>query len=418
MTRVAITGLGFVSALGPDLSSAWPRLMAGVNGVAPISRFDARGWTTPLAAQVPDDVLSREARSKFPRVRLGTWLFFSAVREAVHDAGLAQAGCARDRVGVAAGASVNYLHLGLLRDAWTATRGATRGGQRDAVACEHPDNDFWRRQGDEMAALPARAHGWSGPRLVLDTACSASAHAIAAALREIRHGRADAMVAGGGCSLVQPISVLAFSRIGALSTNPNPDRASRPFDRDRDGFVMGEGGAAIVIETMEHAVRRGARIYAELAGAGQTTTAASLTDPSVDGAPEARAMTLALDEAGLVPDDVDLVVAHGTSTQRNDMVETLAIKRALGRRAHEVAVSSPKGQIGHTLAAAGACNVVIAAMAIARGEVPPTAHLENPDPECDLDYVPRCGRTKRVRASLAHAFAFGGHNVAIALRAC
>jgi 3-oxoacyl-[acyl-carrier-protein] synthase II len=414
MRRVAITGLGFVSALGPDLSSAWRRLMAGANGIAPISRFDARGWTTRLAAQVPDDVLSADGLAS-SGARRGTRLFCAAVREAVRDAGLADAGYAGDRTGVAAGASVNYLHLGLLRDAWKATRARASSDAAEA-GCEHPESDFWRRHGDEMAALPARAHGFCGPRLVLDTACAASSHAIAAAFREIGHGRADAMIAGGGCSLVQPMSVLAFSRIGALSTNPDPERASRPFDRDRDGFVMGEGGAAIVIETMEAATRRGARIYAELAGVGQTTSAASLTDPSVDGAPEARAMTLALEQAGLAPADVDHVVAHGTSTPRNDLVETLAIKRALGPRAYQVAVSSPKGQIGHTLAAAGACNVAIAAMAIARNEVPPTVHLEHPDPDCDLDYVPNTGRCQRVRAALAHAFGFGGHNVAIALR--
>ena len=415
MRSIVITGLGLVSALGDDLRSAWPRLMSGAHGVAPISRFDACGWTTPLAAQVSDHVLWNEARAAVPGARLGTWLFSVAVREAMRDAGLAGAPYARDRVGIAAGASVNYVHLGVLRDAWRSAREAPL--RRHDAALHHPAADFWRRQGDQTAALPAREHGLRGPRLVLDTACAASAHAVSAAFRELRHDRADAMVAGGGCSLVQPISVLAFSRIGALSTNRDPDRASRPFDRDRDGFVMGEGGAAVVMEGREAALRRGASIYAEVAGVGETTTAASLTDPSVDGEPEARAMTLALEQAGLAPGDVDHVVAHGTSTPRNDVAETLAIKRALGARARGVAVSSPKGQIGHTLAAAGACNVVIAAMAIARGEIPPTAHLEHPDPECDLDYVPHRGRLLRVRASLAHAFAFGGHNVAIALRA-
>jgi 3-oxoacyl-[acyl-carrier-protein] synthase II len=201
-----------------------------------------------------------------------------------------------------------------------------------------------------------------------------------------------------------------------LTTCADPARASRPFDRDRDGFVVGEAGAAVVLEDLDAARGRGAPVLAELAGWGSTTTAVSLTDPSVDGRIEGRAMTLALRDAGLAATSVDYVAAHGTSTPRNDVMETLAIRHALGTRAAEIAVSSCKGQLGHTLAAAGACNVVLAAMAIARGEVPPTAGYRTPDPACDLDYVPGRGRRVAVRTALANAFAFGGHNVSIALR--
>lgn len=215
--------------------------------------------------------------------------------------------------------------------------------------------------------------------------------------------------------MVMPLGLLAFSRIGALTGSTHPDQASRPFDRDRDGFVMGEAGGAIILEEREAARRRGATIYAELAGAGLTTTAASLTDPSPDGEPEARAMETALRDGAIDASQVDCVIAHGTSTPKNDATETVAIKRALGAHAREVLVSSNKGQLGHTLAAAGVCNVIVAALAVARGEVPPTANYRTPDPACDLDYVPNVGRRRPVRAALANAFAFGGHNVSIAL---
>jgi 3-oxoacyl-[acyl-carrier-protein] synthase II len=418
MRRVAITGLGLVSALGRDLATAWPRLMAGAHGIAPLSRFDASGWTVTLAAQVPDDLCAHRPGDDDGRARLGSRLFLAAAREAWQSAQLSESAYSRDRIGVAAGASVNYLHLGLLRDAWLERAGvAPSAGSRPGEVLRDSGLDFWRRQGDEAAAWPARRLEARGPRLVFDTACSASAHAIAGAFLEVARGRADVMVAGGGCALVQPVGILAFSRIGALSGSSDPDHASRPFDRDRDGFVMGEGGAAIVLEPLDEALRRGARVFAELAGVGETTSAASLTDPSPDGVPEARAVARALDAARLAPGDVDLVVAHGTSTPRNDRVETSAIKQALGRHAYRVAVSAPKGQIGHALAAAGACNVVVGAVAIAAGDVPPTANYQTPDPECDLDYVPNRGRRQPVRAALAHAFAFGGHNVALVMRA-
>ena len=222
------------------------------------------------------------------------------------------------------------------------------------------------------------------------------------------------MVAGGGCSLVTPLTLLAFGRIGALSPNRDPATASRPFDRSRDGFVLGEGAAVLVLEDLDAARARGARVYAELAGAGMTTSASSLTDPSPDGTSEAAAMTLALQSAALEPDDVDYVAAHGTSTPKNDAIETLAIERAFGGHAARLLVSSLKGHVGHTLAAAGALNAVSAVMAISTGEVPPTVGLRTPDPACQLDYVPGTGRHAPVRAALANAFAFGGHNCTLA----
>jgi 3-oxoacyl-[acyl-carrier-protein] synthase II len=410
MRRVAITGLGLVCGLGRTLPDAWPRLMAGVHAVRPIAAYDASDHPTSVAVEVP------RSWGEAGDHRRGTGLFLAAAREALADAGLPLAGESGEGIGVAAAAPVNYFRLSLLPSVWRCrTPEGGFDGARYTLA-GHPPGDLARRDGDEAAALPARRFGLRGPRLVVDTACAASSQAVVAALGAIRRGRADAMLAGGGCALVQPVAMLAFARLGALTANRDPDTASRPFDRDRDGFVMGEAGAAVVLEDLAAARRRGARLYAEVCGAGLTTSATSLTDPSADGGPEADAMRLALEDARLPGTAIDYVAAHGTSTPRNDATETLALHRAFGPHAHRLAVSSLKGQLGHTLAAAGALNVIAAARAIAAGEIPPTAGYRTPDAACDLDYVPGCGRRRPVRAALANAFAFGGHNVVIALR--
>ena len=423
MHRVVITGLGLVSALGPDLAAAWPRLMNGENGIGRVRRFDASAYASRVAAEVahgpglnppgPDDPGGPAGHA-----RRATRFFLAAAREAAVDAGLAS-DAARDDSGVAAGVSVNYLHMALLREAW---RRRTPDGRRVDLArflreVALPPGLLLRRQGDWTAAAVARALRLAGPRVAVDTACAAGAHAILEAARHVRRGRARMMIAGGACATVVPVGLLAFARLGALSANPDPETASRPFDRLRDGFVMGEGAGALALEALESARARGARIYAELAGAGSTLGAHNLTDPSSGGEAEARAIALALAEARLAPDEVGYVAAHGTSTPKNDAAETRAIERALGHASARVMVSSNKGQLGHTLAAAGAINAIAAVLAIARGEVPPTAHYAVPDPECGLDYVPNAGRRARVGAALANAFAFGGHNVVLALRA-
>jgi 3-oxoacyl-[acyl-carrier-protein] synthase II len=233
----------------------------------------------------------------------------------------------------------------------------------------------------------------------------------------IQRGQVDAMLAGGACSVVSPVGILAFSVLGALSPNPDPDQASRPFDRRRDGFVMGEGAGVVVLESLDHARARGARIYGEVAGYGTTLNASNLTDPSPDGASEERAMRLALGEAALAPEQIDYVAAHGTSTPKNDAVETAALKRVFGAHARRLMVSSNKGQIGHTISAAGVCNLVCALKSIVEGWVPPTAHYRDADPQCDLDYVPNVGRRAAVRAALVNAFAFGGQNAVLAVKA-
>jgi 3-oxoacyl-(acyl-carrier-protein) synthase len=282
-------------------------------------------------------------------------------------------------------------------------------------AGDAPYAAFYRRQGDTIAGAAARFLKIGGPATVIDTACAASAHAIGEAWRMIRHGKAAAMIAGGSAALVSPVAILAFSLLGALSRSSDPEQASRPFDKDRDGFVMGEGAGAIVLESLESATRRGARIYAEMVGFGSTSNAYSLTDPSPDGASEGRAMQIALGSQ-IRPEEVDYIAAHGTSTPRNDNTETMAIKHAFGNHARRLLVSSNKGHLGHTISAAGVCNVITAVKAIVEGCVPPTLGLRNPDSGCDLDYVPLQSRTAKVRVALANAFAFGGQNAVIALR--
>ncbi|HLV02768.1 MAG TPA: beta-ketoacyl-[acyl-carrier-protein] synthase family protein, partial [Acidobacteriota bacterium] len=282
---------------------------------------------------------------------------------------------------------------------------------------KQPVSSFFRRCGDMASAIPAKVLGLSGPSFGCDTACAASSFSVGRAFRLIQRGKAKAMIAGGGCAIVTPIGLLAFSHLGALSRNRDPEKASRPFDRFRDGFVMGEGGGAVVLEDLESARSRNATIYGELVGFGVTTNAHNLTDPSPDGSSELKAMQRALSEAEIQPESVDYIAAHGTSTPKNDEVETIAIKRLFGPHAKKLMVSSNKGQLGHTLSAAGVTNLICAVKAITEGVVPPTMHYENVDPCCDLDYVPNESRKARVHTALVNAFAFGGQNAVLAVRA-
>ena len=413
--------MDLVTALGQTLAATWPRLVAGDAGIGPITYFDASEYGCHVAAEVRD-VTSDGSGAPTPieQSRRGVRLFTRAVHGAWRDAGLDVDPPPPDRSGVAAGMTVNYVNMAMLRHHFRFRSAGKQAVDLERFAREgghEPPHLFHRRQGDLAAALPARALGLTGPTIAVDTACAASAFAIGEAFRAIQRGRAHVMVAGGGASIVSPVGILAFSVLGALSRNPDPAQASRPFDRERDGFVMGEGAGAVVLEDLEHARARGARIYAELCGYGTTVTGYNLTDPSPDGASEADAIRLALADAAMAPEEVGYIAAHGTSTTKNDVVETIAIKQVLGKHAARVPVSSNKGQIGHTISAAGVCNLIFAIKAIAHQCVPPTAHYRTPDPACDLDYVPNVGRRAHVVAALAHAFAFGGQNAVLAVRA-
>jgi len=422
MIRVVITGMDLITALGQTLEETWRRLLAGDTGIAPITYFDASEYGCRVAAEVRDAHLEPTGVPATPpeHCRRGVRLFARAVQGAWRDAGLDCEPPPPARAGVAAGVSVNYVNMAMLRHHLRFRAAGVPAVDLERFAREgghEPAHLFHRRQGDLGATLPARALGITGPTIAIDTACAASAFAIGEAFRAIQRGRASVMVAGGGASLVSPVGILAFSVLGALSRNPDPEEASRPFDRNRDGFVMGEGAGAVVLEDRDRARARGARVYAELCGYGTTLSGYNLTDPSPDGACEADAIRLALADGGVAPEEVGYIAAHGTSTAKNDAVETAAIKRVLGAHAARVPVSSNKGQIGHMISAAGVCNLIVATKAIAEGCVPPTAHYRTPDPDCDLDYVPNIGRPASVGAALAHAFAFGGQNAVLAVRA-
>ncbi|MGH9160006.1 MAG: beta-ketoacyl-[acyl-carrier-protein] synthase family protein [Vicinamibacteraceae bacterium] len=420
MHRVAITGLGWVTALGRNVRTVWSRLLAGDSGIRVITYFDASEYPCKVAAEVgalPDTGPELES---VPR---GHWrrtvrLFAMSAQEAHADAGLAHAGLDPQRIGIVAGTSVNYVNIGLLRHYYRFRRNDAPALDLARFARDgcQPESAFSRRLGDFTAAVPAKLLGCRGPNITIDTACAASGHAIGEAFRHVRRGTALAMIAGGASAVITPVGILAFSVLRALSRNPDPAAASRPFDRWRDGFVMGEAGGAVVLENLEHARARGARIYAEIAGFGSTTNAHTLTDPSPDGACEAHAMRLALDEAELPIDVIDYIAAHGTSTRKNDAVESLAIKRVFGAGAARLLVSSNKGQLGHTIAAAGVSNLIAAAKAMTESVAPPTVNHDEPDPECDLDYVPNRSRPAEIRAALVNAFAFGGQNAVVALR--
>jgi len=408
------------TALGPDLRTCWQRLLAGDNGIARLSFWDPSEYNTKVVAEVTH--VPRDTGSdSIPRTwcRRGVRLFLPVVREAFTAAQLDRVPLSPSDIGIAVGTSVNYLDMHLMKHYFQLRKPDRPELDMERFAREghQPENSFYRRLGDMIASVPAKLLKLAGPAFVMDTACAASSHAIGEAFRLVRIGKVKAMLAGGAAALVSPLPILAFSLLGALSRNANPEAASRPFDRQRDGFVMGEGGGAVVLESLESARARGAHIYAELAGYGSSLNAYTLTDPSPDGSAEAQAMTIALKQAGTPLEEIDYIAAHGTSTPKNDPIETEAIKRVFGPLAKRLMVSSNKGQIGHTISAAGVCNVICAVKAIAEGQVPPTMHLRTPDPKCDLDYVANQSRTATVRAALANAFAFGGQNAVLALRA-
>jgi len=419
LQRVMITGLGWTTSLGPDVETCWRKLLAGESGIRPISFWDPTSYSAKLAAEVrdiPRDTGLASVPSNW--CRRSARLFLPVVREAFGDAGLDVTPIPSDDIGIAAGSSVNYIDHRLIREYFSRWDAAKRKLAFDGLGLGSARPEvFARRAGDMMASVPARLLHLGGPTFAVDTACAASSHAIGEAYRLVRRGRVPAMIAGGSAALVSPLGIIAFSLLGALSRSTDPAEASRPFDRLRDGFVMGEGAGAIVLESLSSALRRGARIYGELVGYGSTSNAGSLTDPSADGCPEARAMASALAEGGMAPEEVDYIAAHGTSTLKNDATETLAIKRVFGAHAQRLLVSSNKGQIGHTISAAGVSNVICAIKAINEGVVPPTMNLRNPDAECDLDYVPNQSRRMPVRGAIANAFAFGGQNTALAIRA-
>ena len=406
-TRVVVTGLGVVAPLGNDVDTFWRHLVAGDSGVGQITRFDTTGYKVHIAAEVkdfdPEDYLEKRQVRRLD--------FFS--RYAVAAARIAAADADFDprpeaeRVGAVVGSGVGGLQTLHTETDKLLHRGPDRVNPL-LVPMMIPNMG---------AAHVSLALGTKGPLSATCSACAAGSDAIGYAARIIRSGDADVMFAGGSEAPISPVGVSGFAAARALSTrNDDPTGASRPFDAGRDGFVIGEGAGCLVLESLEHARARGARIYAELAGVGMSSDAFHMTVPDESGKSQARALKMALTEADLQAEDVDYINAHGTATGAGDVAETRAIKVALGTHARRVAVSSNKSMIGHCLGASGAIEAVATVLTIVNSLIPPTINLTDPDPDCDLDYVPLESRFQKVDVAASNSFGFGGHNVTLVFR--
>ena len=407
--KVVITGMGAVTPIGNNLAEFWEGLKAGKSGGGRITHIEnLEGFTTTIAAEVknfnPELFISKkEARKMDPFTQYG----LAASIMAMQDSGLDLAKEDLERIGVIVSTGIGGLQIMESSQDIYRERGA---GRLSPFVIPVMITNI-------VAGHVAIQYGLKGPNFCVTSACASATHSIGEALRIIQHGEADVMVAGGTEGAITPLGVGGFCALRALtSRNDDPEHASRPFDLNRDGFLIGEGAGVIVIESEEHAKARGAKIYCELAGYGRTCDAYHITAPDPDAGQAARGMRLAFEDAGLKAEDIDYINAHGTSTSLNDKGETLAIKKAFGEHAYKVAVSSTKGMTGHLLGAAGGIEAIVCAMAIKEGIVPPTINYETPDPDCDLDYVPNVARKMEVRAALSNSLGFGGHNATLCFK--
>ncbi len=408
--RVVVTGMGLITALGTGVEKNWQALLAGQSGIAPITRFEVGKLDTIIAGEVKDFQAEEYIdRKEARRMDLFTQYAVAAAEMAVRQSGLPIGadkpnGYAAERVGVIVGSGIG----GIASLEEQHKKGMEKGFDRVSPF-------FIIQMIINMApGTISIRYGAKGPNWAPVSACATSAHAIGEAWKSIKFGETDAMICGGSESSVTPLSLGGFSVMKALSTrNSEPTRASRPFDKERDGFVMGEGAGVLVLEELESAKKRGATILAELVGYGANSDAYHATAPAPEGEGAARCMKLALQSAGMKPEEVGYINAHGTSTPYNDENESKAIKAVFGEHAKKLAVSSTKSMTGHMLGAAGGAEAVISVLAITRGVLPPTINLENPDPECDLDYVPNQARELRVDAAMSNSFGFGGTNAVL-----
>lgn len=406
--RVVVTGLGAITPIGNTPDEYWAGLMSGRNGIAPITLFDAARHDCRFAGEVKGfDPLTYLDRKEAKRMDRFAQFAVSASKQAVADAQFVINDLNAEQVGVLIGTGIGGLKV--LED------------QQEIYLTKGPDrcSPFMIPMmiANMAAGLTAIHIGAKGPNSCSVTACAAGSNAIGDAFRLIQRGYAQAMICGGTEAAVTPLSFAGFAACKALSTrNDDPTHASRPFDKDRDGFVMGEGVGILVLEELEYALARGARIYAEIVGYGMTCDAYHMTSPVPGGEGAARAIALALKDANLTPDRVSYINAHGTSTPANDSTETTAIKTALGEHAYKVAISSTKSMTGHLLGGSGGIEAVATVMAMVNDRVPPTINLVNPDPACDLDYIPNQSREHKVDVALSNSFGFGGHNVTLAFQ--
>jgi 3-oxoacyl-[acyl-carrier-protein] synthase II len=406
--RVVITGLGAVTPVGHDVRSTWDGLIAGRSGIGRITRFDPAPYESQIAGEVKDfDPLKAMDRKDARRTDRFTQLAVGAAAEAIADAKLDVA-TASDRTGVAIATGVGGLESLIEQVLIMEKRGPSRLSPFLVPML----------MANAASAQISMQFGLRGPNLTHVSACASSAHALGESAEMIKRGMAEVMVAGGAEAAVIPLAIGAFSTMHAMSRrNADPEGASRPFDKDRDGFVLSEGSAVVILEDRDHALARGARIYAELTGYGATADAYHITSPSPEGEGNARAMRMALKEAGLEPTAIDYINAHGTSTQPNDREETAAIKQVFGEHARKLMVSSTKSMTGHLLGAAGALEAIACILAMRSGCVPPTINYTTPDPALDLDYVPNHARAATVRTALSNSMGFGGHNASLILTA-
>lgn len=408
LKRVVVTGLGAITPLGNTVSEYWQGLLQGRSGIGPITLFDTSCHACRIAGEVegfdPSDYLERKDAKRMARF---AQFAVCASQQAIADAGLAINALNASQVGVIIGTGIGGLKVLEDQEEIYLTRGPDRCSPFMVPMMI----------ANMAAGLTAIHTGAKGPNSCTVTACAAGSNAVGEAFRLIQQGYVQAMLCGGTEAAITPLCVAGFAAARALSNrNEEPALASRPFDRDRDGFVIGEGAGILLLEELEHAQSRGVRIYAEIVGYGLTSDAYHITAPAPGGEGAARAMQLSLKDAGLSPAQVDYINAHGTSTPANDITETLAIKKAFGDHAFQVAISSTKSMTGHLLGGSGGIEAVATAITVAAGEIPPTINLSCPAPACDLDYVPQHSRAQRVEVALSNSFGFGGHNVVLTFR--
>jgi 3-oxoacyl-[acyl-carrier-protein] synthase II len=400
--------MGSLTPLGLNTIEFWQALLAGKNGIGLISYFDVSEFPTRIAAEVKG-LKPEEHFDKKEVRRLDPFAQYAiiAAREAIKQSGLDLEKVNKNRVGVIVGSGIG----GILSFEQEVRKLIEQGPKRISP--------FFIPQmiSDIAAGHISMEFGFKGPNYATVSACATSGHAIGVALMAIQRGDADIMISGGSESAITPMGISGFTAMKAMSTrNDNPDKASRPFDLNRDGFVMGEGAGIVVLEELDQAVARGAKIIAELSGVGFTADAYHLTAPAPGGEGAARAMQQCIQDGALAVDDIDYINAHGTSTPHNDKNETAAIKTVFGERAYELSISSTKSMTGHMLGAAGAVELIVTALAVSENKIPPTINYETPDPECDLDYTPNESIEREVRAAISNTFGFGGHNACISLK--
>jgi 3-oxoacyl-[acyl-carrier-protein] synthase II len=406
--RVVVTGIGVVTSLGRALEGFWSRLVRGDSGVGPITLFDVSGYKVQFGGEVPwnperEDIAGPKELKRLDRF---TQFALAAAKDAVADSGIDFSREDPYRCGVVIGSGIGGLWEFEVQEERLLHKGI------DKVSPFTIPKLMVNSASGNVSSL----YGIKGPNFAVATACASAANSIGDALRAIQYGDADVMLTGGSEAALTPIGLAGFQNMRALSTRGDaPQRASRPFDVDRDGFVLAEGAGMVVIEELEHARKRGARIYAELKGYGASGDAGHITQPDEEGRGAAHAMSMALRDAGLPPEAVDYVNAHGTSTPLGDVAETKAVKRVFGDHARRLAISSTKSQLGHTLGASGGIEMVVCALTMDRGVIAPTINLDSPDPECDLDYTPNTARDARVDVAMSNSFGFGGHNASLVL---